>query len=53
MKLKRIHLAAVGIAITALSAHAETTVRDFDRNGNLDSSKTTYDDGSTYTTFYL
>jgi len=52
MKLKGIHLAAVGIAITALSAHAQTTVRDFDRNGNLDSSKTTYADGSTYTTFY-
>ena len=40
----------LGLAMTAISAQAQTTQRSYDRNGYCNYSATTYSDGSTRTT---
>jgi hypothetical protein len=43
---------ALGLAMTAIGAQAQTTVCDYDRFGNMSFVRTTYPDGSTSTAYY-
>lgn len=42
----------LAVVLGAISAHAQTTVFDNDRNGNLSFLRTTYPDGSTNSAYY-
>jgi hypothetical protein len=43
---------AVGLAMMAICAQAQTTVCDYDRFGNMSFLRTTYSDGATSTVYY-